>query len=357
MEYVSRRLAEARERAIQAIVDFRRVSSVSRAAVHLLEDSLDSMATAGVTVTLCAAAHVPAFSSTVDLLVQAVPKLRKVALLDEGIEWSEDQIIYRHGGYDRLHAQTTLGEQALLDGLSAEEIATLATSIDRAVLQIGRTAHLGERSGALDPVHPARHGERKLASGVRLATLVAGMTVGEMALLKTYRSADVWADTRVDCLELPLDAYEHFRDSHPQASERNRPQSRGVAAGQLIVANRKIDALASYDPSARDNVQATFFARCGNIASRAASSISVLKVYLSFSASARCAAGRALISSTMALQVRELARARPARARRGSGATSPTPPCRRCRRRRPPCTSACPARSSRMPQWRCASKV
>ena len=52
----------------------------------------------------------------------------------------------------------------------------------------------------------------KLASGVRLATLVAGMTVGEMALLETYRSADVWADTRVDCLELSLDAYGRFRE-------------------------------------------------------------------------------------------------------------------------------------------------
>jgi hypothetical protein len=42
--------------------------------------------------------------------------------------------------------------------------------------------------------------------------------------------------------------------------------------------------------------QATFFARCGNIARRAVSSMSVLKVCLSFSASARTAAGRALIS-------------------------------------------------------------
>ena len=52
----------------------------------------------------------------------------------------------------------------------------------------------------------------KLASGVRLATLVAGMTVGEMALLETHRSADVWADTRVDCLELSLDTYGRFRE-------------------------------------------------------------------------------------------------------------------------------------------------
>jgi len=86
----------------------------------------------------------------------------------------------------------------------------------------------------------------KLASGVRLATLVAGMTVGEMALLETYRSADVWADTRVDCLELSLDAYVRFRESHPQASERIVRNLAALLARKLIVANRKIDALASY---------------------------------------------------------------------------------------------------------------
>ena len=86
----------------------------------------------------------------------------------------------------------------------------------------------------------------KLASGVRLATLVAGMTVGEMALLETYRSADVWADTRVDCLELSLDAYVRFRESHPQASERIVRNLAVLLARKLIVANRKIDALASY---------------------------------------------------------------------------------------------------------------
>src|SRR4029077_18143024 len=47
----------------------------------------------------------------------------------------------------------------------------------------------------------------------------------------------------------------------------------------------------------RHSDQATFCARCGNIARRAASSMSVLKMCLSFSARARTAAGRALMSA------------------------------------------------------------
>ncbi|CAN5207717.1 glutaminase A [soil metagenome] len=246
MEYVSRRLADAKGRAIQAIVDFRRVSNVSQAAVRLLEGSVDGMTAAGVTVTLSGTSHMAAFSATVDSWLERVPKLRKAALLDEAIEWAEDQIIYLHGGYDRLREQAALGEQALLAGLSADEVETLAASMAK------RTFQAGERIiSANEVAHSVLFISRgmvsvKLASGLRLATLVAGMTVGEMALLETYRSADVWADTRVDCLELSLDAYARFRESHLQASERIVRNLAALLARKLIVANRKIDALASY---------------------------------------------------------------------------------------------------------------
>ena len=41
-------------------------------------------------------------------------KLRRFALLDDAIEWAEDQIIYRHGGFTALKETSHLGEQALL---------------------------------------------------------------------------------------------------------------------------------------------------------------------------------------------------------------------------------------------------
>jgi len=245
MEYVSRRLIQARGALSLAIVDFRRVSTISTAAIQLLEDTLDAMSTAGITVTLSAAGHVPRFSATVDSWLGRIPQLRKAALLDEAIEWSEDQIIYRHGGYARLHEKTSLGEQVLLAGLSTAEIAALAAAMT------ARSFEIGERLiSANDPARSilfilSGMVSVKLASGVRLATLVAGMAVGEMALLEDHRSADVWADTRVDCLELSLDAYERFRADHPQASERIVRNLAALLAGRLIVANRKIDALAS----------------------------------------------------------------------------------------------------------------
>jgi glutaminase len=175
-----------------------------------------------------------------------MPKLRKAALLDEAIEWAEDQIIYLHGGYDRLREQTALAEQALLDGLSPNEIEVLAAAMSK------RSFQPGERIIAANEVARSvlfiSRGmvSVKLPSGLRLATLVAGMAVGEMALLESHRSADVWADTRVECLELPLDAYATFRECHAQASERIVRNLAALLARKLIVANRKIDALASY---------------------------------------------------------------------------------------------------------------
>jgi glutaminase len=86
----------------------------------------------------------------------------------------------------------------------------------------------------------------KLPNGVRLATLVAGMVFGEMALLEDRRSADVWADTLVECLELPLDAYAGFREKYPQVGEHIVRNLAVLLAKRLILANTKIDLLTSH---------------------------------------------------------------------------------------------------------------
>jgi glutaminase len=86
----------------------------------------------------------------------------------------------------------------------------------------------------------------KLSNGVSLATLSAGMVFGEMALLEDRRSADVWADTATHCLELPLEAYNHFREQHPRTGERIVRNLAALLAKRLILANAKINLLTSY---------------------------------------------------------------------------------------------------------------
>ena len=85
----------------------------------------------------------------------------------------------------------------------------------------------------------------KLANGVRLATLVPGMAFGEMALVDTHRGADVWADTTIVCVELPLEHFYDFCEVYPKAGQRILLNLTGLLAQRLTRANKRIDLLST----------------------------------------------------------------------------------------------------------------
>jgi len=246
IEYLSRRLVQGRPQSQLVVLDFNRVPTITRAAGRLLAASLADLSAVNNTVILCGLRPQSAVDAAMKPLIEPLSKLRKFPVLDEAIEWAEDQIIYRYGGYGRLHDPTTLPEQQLLDGLTTGEIEALEA------LMTSRTYQAGQRIiGAEEPASSLFFLQSgmvsvKLANGVRLATLVAGMVFGEMALLEDRRSADVWADTVVQCFELPLSAYAGFRENHPAVGERIVRNLAVLLAKRLILANTKIDLLTSY---------------------------------------------------------------------------------------------------------------
>ena len=70
------------------------------------------------------------------------------------------------------------------------------------------------------------------------------MQFGEMALIEgRRRHADVWADTAVVCLELPIDEFERFCERHPVSGERFSRNLALILAKRLIQANTKIELL------------------------------------------------------------------------------------------------------------------
>jgi glutaminase len=184
---------------------------------------------------------------TISEWTTGVASLRDYYLLDEAIEWAEDQIIYRHGGAIDCSEVAHLSEQALLQGLTADEVTALA--------EIGALRHYaagariiaaGDAASTLfflnsGTVHV------KLRGGTRLATLTAGMVFGEMALLEARRSADVWADSQVTCLEVPLADFERLRERHPRIGERIMRNLALLLAERLIVANNRVNLLTSND--------------------------------------------------------------------------------------------------------------
>ena len=246
VEYVSRRIQGLQAQLIHLVVDFRRVSSLSEAASHLLAGALDDLVARGVEVVFSGVAKGTPLEASLAGWLDGKHGVRGIGPLDEAIEWAEDRIIQRLGGHLDLQKPTILAEQQLLTGLSQDELSSLAG------LMAAREHETGDRMiGSGDPADSLLFVGSgvvsvRLPSGIRLATLSAGMAVGEMALLETHRSADVWADTPVTCLELSLEDFAGFRERHPRAAERVMANLARLLSKRLIVANNKIEALASF---------------------------------------------------------------------------------------------------------------
>jgi glutaminase len=246
IDYVTRRLASEPPNAPLLILDFRRVPDMTAAGATLLGENLTILGNTGVTAILTGLEAASAVWQAICARAGEPQRLRRFALLDEAIEWAEDQIIYRYGGFTSQKETTHLGEQALLADLAADEIAALAE------LSTSRRFEAGQRIiSAGDPANSLFFLQSgmvsvKLPSGVRLASLGPGMEFGEMAIIERQRSADVWADTPVKCLELPLDSFADYRQLHPQIAMKIMRNLSALLARRLILANAKVDLLSSY---------------------------------------------------------------------------------------------------------------
>jgi glutaminase len=83
----------------------------------------------------------------------------------------------------------------------------------------------------------------RMPSGMRLASLSAGMEFGEQAMLGQARTADIWADGAVTCVELTLDDFDEFRKRYPDQAHRIMTNLAEVLSKRLKLANARIDAL------------------------------------------------------------------------------------------------------------------
>ena len=242
VDYVSRQL-RGKPRPQFIIFDLRRVTAITPAGGRLLAEGFRELAAFNVTAVLSGIDRASAHWQSLRERTTGLSNIRNYPLLDDAIEWAEDQIIYRNGGDIDANETTELAEQALLAGLSANEL-DLLTSLGTI-----RSYRPGEKIiSAGEPASSIFFLKRgvvhvRLPGGVRLATITAGMPFGEMALLETHRSADVFADAFVTALEVPLADFERFRQEHPVTSERIMRNLAQLLADRLIVANAKVNLL------------------------------------------------------------------------------------------------------------------
>lgn len=246
IDYITRRLSSTLPNAPLLILDFRRVPDITAAGIRLLGENLTILA--GIDVTVILTGFEPESDVLKSLYASAAEtrKVRRFTSLDNAIEWAEDQVIYRYGGFTNTTETTHLSEQALLANLSAEEVDTLVKFSTTRHYQAGaKIIGTGEPANSIFFIQRGMVSV-KLPSGVRLASLGPGMEFGEMALINGERTADVWADTPVQCLEVPLEELVDYGMLFPTISLHISRNLSVLLARRLILANAKVDLLSSY---------------------------------------------------------------------------------------------------------------
>ena len=245
MDYICRQVDLARVQPMFLVIDLGRVSTISEAAATLLGELLADLAKCQVTTIFSGVLAGSPLATLIKSHAKSTEHTRWFPTLDKSIEWAEDQVIYRHGGFTDLKDCADLSKQALLAHLAPSEIDELAKFAAPRAFKTGeRIIAAGEPAASVFFLQSGMVSV-KLANGTRLASLVPGVAFGEMALLEEPRLADVWADTNVRCLELPIDQFDVFRKRYPHAGERIMHNFAALLARRLAQANLRIDLLSA----------------------------------------------------------------------------------------------------------------
>jgi glutaminase len=141
--------------------------------------------------------------------------------LDAALDWCENRLLARRRSDGRAApAPVALSQHELCRGLDRQALAHLEGLLEHR--RFDRGEYIVRKGDAAGEIYLLMSGEVSvmvaLADGglKRLSTLSAGMTFGELAIIdRTARSADVRADTPVECYVLSAAALDRLGDTHP----------------------------------------------------------------------------------------------------------------------------------------------
>jgi glutaminase len=140
--------------------------------------------------------------------------------LDRALEWCEERLLKCYGTATNAGVSAPLASQEICRGLDEAGLAALQPLLVRRRFAPGELVlRVGEPADAMYFLLEGRVSvlmTRDTGEPQRLTTLSPGMAFGELALVtRSRRSADVRADTVVDCYALSGDRFAELGRTHP----------------------------------------------------------------------------------------------------------------------------------------------
>jgi len=204
------------------VLDFKRVAHVDGGALRMLAGLASRCAAVGQQLLLSRVRRGELLAGLDGLLApQAIPVVSFQPALDTALEWCERRLLDRPAADGAAPACQPLAENRLCRGLSASDVALLQAQLRHSQHESGSL--IVQRGEQADALYLLSGGEVSVIVGLpggghkRLSTLSAGMVFGEAALIAGgQRSADVRADTAVDCWALSAAVFERLKLEQPR---------------------------------------------------------------------------------------------------------------------------------------------
>jgi glutaminase len=235
-EAISRRMVEAEPQPELVVVDMRRLSRVDRGGADFLQALGDSLQMSRGRLVVSGAA--------VDLDLELSESVARFDDLDTALEWCENELL-RRLDYPPAPDAIFLDEHELFVGLESDELERLTPELGLLAVETGTmVVRAGDAAAELFLV--TRGSLSVLAPGTgprgrRLSTVSAGMTFGELGYVERGpRTADVYADTDVECRRLPYVLLDRLATTEPRLHGKLLHGLAKVVVTSLRVANAEV---------------------------------------------------------------------------------------------------------------------
>lgn len=237
-----------------AVLDFKRVTHVDRAATRLLAALAARCAVQGQQLVLTRVRRGDLLAGLDESLD---PRAARAVVfqpqLDLGLEHCERVLLAEAGAAPAVDGSGTpvvarLAEHGLCEGMDADDVAWLERHVERRGWEAGTLVL--RRGDPADALYLLMRGQVSVVVDLpggahkRLSTLTAGMAFGELALVAGgTRSADVRADTAVECCLLAADTFRALERERPSLMIRLLHRLLQTSAATTLQLTREVAAL------------------------------------------------------------------------------------------------------------------